>query len=282
MKLRCQVFVAVALGLALAGTAVADVPGGSDKDRSADSELLKQLNARSTDDVDRELFGPDGPKGRPADRPPAKPAEPAADRTGAAQRPLPRPGAAEKAAPLVDIARQMRRVEALIAQAECGQKTQDIQEDILKELEDLLEQTKKRCQGQGECKPGDCKPGTCKPGECKNPQCKNSQCKPGQKKGFGGNVNPGGNPARNPNPQPSQAKVPMPKPTSTPIGSGANPANAKERAALQGTVWGDLPAQQRERMTQLSDEQFLPKYEMLIGDYFRRLAEQKENPSGGR
>jgi hypothetical protein len=276
MKLPWQVFVAAALGLALVGPAVAVVPSGSDKDRPVDQELLKQLNARSTDDVDRELFGPDGPKGKPAARPPgdavapAKPNEPPADRTGGAQRQLPRPGGAEKGAPLVDIARQMRRVEALIAQAECGQKTQDIQEDILKELEDLLEQMKKRCQGQGECKPG-----TCKPGACKNPQCKNS------KKGFGGNVNPGGNPARNPNPQPSQAKVPMPKPTSNPIGSGANPPNAKQRAALQGAVWGDLPAQDRERMTQLPDQQFLPKYETLIGDYFRRLAEQKENPGNG-
>jgi hypothetical protein len=292
MKLRWQAILAAVLGLVLAGTAMAVVPGGTDQDRSADQKLLKQLNARSTDEVDRELFAPDDPKAKPADRPQAntdhlpKPGDSRQDPGERLLRQIERSGIAEKGNPLIGIARQMRKAETLIGQADCGPETQKLQEQILADLEELLKQTKKNCEGQGECKPGD-KPGECKPGECKPGECKQGkkpgECKgvPKPGKGLGGQARPGGNPARNPNPQPGKMVSPPPKPSSQPFGSGANTPDPKELSAAQSTVWGDLPAHQREQMSQaLSDEQFLPKYEMLIGDYFRRLAEQKEN--GGR
>ncbi len=41
-------------------------------------------------------------------------------------------------------------------------------------------------------------------------------------------------------------------------------------------VWGHLPAHVRRHMTDsLADEQFLPKYEQLIEQYFKRLAEEQ-------
>ena len=41
-------------------------------------------------------------------------------------------------------------------------------------------------------------------------------------------------------------------------------------------LWGELPPRQRQQMLQLPVEEFLPKYELLIEEYFRRLAEEKE------
>ena len=38
-------------------------------------------------------------------------------------------------------------------------------------------------------------------------------------------------------------------------------------------VWGHLPARNREQMQSSISEEFLPKYERLIGQYYSRLAE---------
>ena len=41
-------------------------------------------------------------------------------------------------------------------------------------------------------------------------------------------------------------------------------------------LWGELPQHQREQMLQLPIEEFLPKYQLMIEEYFRRLAEEKQ------
>jgi hypothetical protein len=60
-----------------------------------------------------------------------------------------------------------------------------------------------------------------------------------------------------------------------PEGTGRQPA-AQVRLAMEH-YWGSLPARQREQMSQFPPaEDFLPKYEWLLQEYFRRLAEQPE------
>jgi hypothetical protein len=51
--------------------------------------------------------------------------------------------------------------------------------------------------------------------------------------------------------------------------------DADERAAMLRQVWGHLPSRTREQIETPLSEQFLPKYEHLIEDYYRRLAEEK-------
>ena len=41
-------------------------------------------------------------------------------------------------------------------------------------------------------------------------------------------------------------------------------------------LWGQLPLRDREQMLQSSPEQFLPKYELLIEKYYKRLADQQK------
>jgi hypothetical protein len=52
------------------------------------------------------------------------------------------------------------------------------------------------------------------------------------------------------------------------------PDMARMRTLLQD-LWGELPGRQRERMLQLPVEEFLPQYELLIEQYFKRLAEER-------
>ncbi len=40
-------------------------------------------------------------------------------------------------------------------------------------------------------------------------------------------------------------------------------------------VWGRLPPGESAQLLQLPPEEFLPKYEAEIEDYFRRLSEEK-------
>jgi hypothetical protein len=39
-------------------------------------------------------------------------------------------------------------------------------------------------------------------------------------------------------------------------------------------VWGVLPDRVRQQIQDLGDEQFLPEYEQVIRDYYRRLSEK--------
>lgn len=152
--------------------------------------------------------------------------------------------------PLTRIGRQMRSVEELIAKRNVSEPTQELQDRIVADLEKLIK------------------------------QC----CK--QKSSGGGSANqkPAGN---------SRSRVRQPGAGSPREGTTANrPArDASERLGrdearqlelaetkeLMKDEWGKLPDRIREQMLQNPVEQFLPKYEVLIGKYFRRLAEDAED-----
>jgi hypothetical protein len=60
-------------------------------------------------------------------------------------------------------------------------------------------------------------------------------------------------------------------------GDGQGAGAAALRAQID-RLWGSLPERQREQMSQLPGaEEFLPKYEVLLEEYFKRLAEQQDN-----
>ena len=65
----------------------------------------------------------------------------------------------------------------------------------------------------------------------------------------------------------------------------ATPGKAKARRPDMGQmqslvkkIWGELPDTTREQMLEPLVEEFLPKYELLIEEYFRRLAAEQEDP----
>lgn len=50
----------------------------------------------------------------------------------------------------------------------------------------------------------------------------------------------------------------------------------EEQDALIKKAWGNLPPHLRKQISNSSMERFLPKYERLTQEYFRRLAELEE------
>ncbi|MCC6126168.1 MAG: hypothetical protein IT426_14495 [Pirellulales bacterium] len=208
-------------------------------------ELLKQLNEKSTDDVDRELFG-DKTKDRKADDGAGQGGEKLQEQL---RRELGAAAAKEEDHPVLDIARRMMDVQSRIADADGGENVQNEHKKILDELDKLIEQAKKSCKGSGSCSnPGQSSSRT--PG---NPGAKKSGSKPGNK--------PGNKPAQQSSRRPPDMRTVKPDPA--------------EMRNLIKDLWGELPPNVREQMLQNPTEQFVPQYESMIEEYFRKLAEGK-------
>jgi hypothetical protein len=140
----------------------------------------------------------------------------------------------------------MRLAEGLIDENDSGEKTQDIQADIITDLDKLLKRAKKKCQS------------------CASQSQNTAKRKPPEQ------------------PKKSDPKkgTPKPKPATT---SNVKPGNAEgdmpdmgEMMAVIKEVWGELPETERQEMLQQSVEEFLPKYADLIERYFKRLAEDRK------
>jgi hypothetical protein len=58
---------------------------------------------------------------------------------------------------------------------------------------------------------------------------------------------------------------------------GATPMNAQSLETWLKKTWGHLPARLRTPMLNSAVEQFLPQYQALIEDYYRRLAEDQSD-----
>lgn len=216
--------------------------------QAADDSQPKSLDEQLLDDLDTDLL----PKIEPQ---PVKPAEPApndraprGENSGLDEKLLDDLGEGEdielgpEVDPLTQIGRRMRQVETLIDRRDTSARTQDMQKQILRELDMLLEQTKKQCQGA-----------------CQNPSS-SSQPKPS------GLANNQPKPGEQGPPKESTDKLRDPKETK--IGE------AETMDQLVREAWGHLPDKIRAQMQNVTVEQFLPKYEELIEAYYKRLAEE--------
>lgn len=142
--------------------------------------------------------------------------------------------------PLAKIAELMRAVEGRIAQRDTSAETQELQKQIVGDLAALLEQAKK----QGE------------------------QKKPGQGSGAGEDqAGAGGNPTAGP-PRDSTDRIER---------GDAEMAETADVKDVLRRMWGHLPDKVRDQMQSSLSEEFLPKYQRLIEEYYKRLA---ESPAG--
>jgi hypothetical protein len=199
------------------------------------------LDAQLLDGLDKELF-----EGLPP-LAPAKPAE------GGSQAPAPKAGSLAPAAggdeaalefapslPLARIGQQMREVQNRIAARDTSAQTQDAQRAIAADLAALIEQARQQCAACSQA---------------------------GSGSGQGSLAGTSGQP------------VPAPPRDSTDrIEQGTK--EAVETAEVHDLVrrfWGHLPDKLRDEMQSSLSEQFLPKYEQLIEDYYRRLAEDRRS-----
>jgi len=152
---------------------------------------------------------------------------------------------AEKEKPLEELAQRMKQSQQRMRTRDTSAETQSLQKDISDRLARLIEQAEK--QGQ--------------PGGGKEP-----------KSGSGKAGDPGDTEGGSPKPGSAAESTKRVDRTESIEQGSANVQDTIRR------VWGHLPEKMREQMLNSLDDEFLPKYEKLIEQYYQRLAEQ---PAGG-
>ncbi len=265
------IFPVLLVGLiGFANTAVAiaaDGPNPPSTKKSGDNldeQLLKGLSGGLTGDLldgldeKSTVKKPDGNKGEKSDTKPVAPVKGQKTDNPLDQELLKalREGEdiGESGNPLVRIGQKMRSAEELLGQGKETQQARDLQNKIVADLDVLIKQLKQQQQKQksaGEGKPGGSqRSGVNQPG--------------GSKSGSGEGNQASSGPARESTTQLRDGK--------------AEAVDMAEMKKLLKYLWGDLPEKDREALLNSSDDRFLPKYELLLEKYFRRLSEQKAKP----
>jgi hypothetical protein len=145
--------------------------------------------------------------------------------------------------PLVAIGRQMRDVESRLTEQRLDTQTRQLQEKILADLAVLMQECKKQCQGGGS--------------------------KPGSKSGKPGQGSQAGN-----NPA-GQAPNDAARDSMEDLRNRAT--ENKQNGALVNAMkesWGSLPEHARQHLRNMNTDVFLPKYELMLEKYFKRLSEE--------
>jgi hypothetical protein len=155
---------------------------------------------------------------------------------------------------LARVGQSMQQAESLLARKESTsstgalQQATVVQQEAVDQLDKLIVELSKQCQG-GQCQPTDGQP---KPSQ-------RSQPKPGK---SSSNTGRGQTAARDSNARLDQ--------------TSAQPVDKADREALVKDLWGHLPARSREQMLQSFSDEFLPKYELEIEQYYRGLSEDSD------
>lgn len=172
----------------------------------------------------------------------------------------------EELDPLHDLGRRMKTVRGLLEGQNTSDKTQRMQREIVQDIDRLIEQARKQCA----CR----KPSAGSSSLAKNspPSGKGTPDKPSARPDeTASSRSPAGQSAVG-QPQVSQSR-PATEPTDPADAQRADGAG-DELTRMLKDVWGHLPARVREQMQNASREQSLSKYDRLIEQYYRRLAEQ--------
>ena len=154
---------------------------------------------------------------------------------------------------LARVRNDMRRAEILLGHPAAVPTTihqaGDVQKRVVAQLDELIAELSKQCQGgQGQ--------------QSNNPAPKPSQRSEAKSNKPSRATSPGKSPARD---------------SSDPLNRADTQAVDKgEVDELVKHLWGHLPERSREQVLQSFSDEFLPKYELEIEQYYRRLSEEQE------
>ena len=187
------------------------------------------------------------PRGQAAERPTAQPP------TAATPQP-----AASQLVPLATIERGMQNAQSLLAQSAMEgsigafKLAHSKQQDVVNQLDELIAQLSKQCQCQG--------------GQCDKPPSPNQAGKP--KPGSTPGATAGKSAARDSTDR-------LDRTSAKSVDAGDIDNTVKE-------LWGHLPERSREQMLQSFSDEFLPKYQTEIEQYYRRLSEDQKTDDYSR
>lgn len=264
MFLICRL---IAAGILIAAPTLAwaqDAPGAQGGGSSLDAQLLEDLGSDLLEGLGDVSEGPAPPKSSSKTSP-----ESLSDTQPAQPRKTPTPldegfleqvegedigaeNTADDENPLIRIERKMRLVEKRLAQRDATAGTQNLQKQIAQELKSLIEQIQQQQQQQSQNQ------------QNSRQQQQSASSSRQQNQQSNASSNPSNQAADKPAEDSEErlGKVDDEK---------IKPEDLRE---LFQRAWGHLPPRVREQMQAAAQEQFLPKYEMLIEEYFQRLAEQ--------
>ncbi|UUO08069.1 hypothetical protein M4951_07060 [Blastopirellula sp. J2-11] len=173
--------------------------------------------------------------------------------------------------PLVNIGRQMQTVQDRIGQGQAEDNTLALQRSIIEQLNDLIDQANQQQQQQQSQQQNQ-----------QQQQQQNQQQQQSQQQGQQQPQNGGSQPQ----PQEGEGEEQMSQQQreNEQANDSSDQVQDREyqllpleaRGALIKEVWGQLPERVRQQLQNASVEKFLPKYERLTEEYFRRLAEQEQ------
>lgn len=156
------------------------------------------------------------------------------------------------------ISTKMRDAETLIAENKTSTRTQDLQRDISKELDDLIKELEQQARQQQQQRSSSSRG---RPGSQRGKQ--KQQGKAGQQME--------GNSASENAQSPNSTEVLKDRETKR--------EDLKSVQSLIKDVWGHLPERMRQQMMQSHSDKFLPKYEDQIKAYFNSLLKEQQKGS---
>lgn len=154
--------------------------------------------------------------------------------------------------PLRQIGQKMHRAEKLLAGKNLEQKVQTLQKEIVSDLDRMLEKARRQMRQSSS---SSTREQLARRDQAAQP---NAQTPAG-----GGKPSESNSPARD-----SEARLQERSPE--------RPDSRKTRELVQ-ELWGHLPERDRQQVINSTMENFIPKYELLIKEYFKRLTDAKRD-----
>jgi hypothetical protein len=190
---------------------------------------------------------------------------------------------------LARVARNMESSEDRLKNRDPGEKTRAIQDQILKDLDDLIKkaQEQENQQSSSQKSNSSSQAGSSTSRQSRRSQTSQEQRKSGQLQQQAGQQKAEENASAQKKDGSQQGKQASGKQNNTDTvrkddkgggntGGGGNNASQKKNtiADLFRDVWGHLPEQKRQEMDAYSRERFMPRYDELLRQYYRTLSEQ--------
>jgi hypothetical protein len=188
------------------------------------------------------------------------------------EEPLPEEDPEEKAQEILGrVSKNMRAAEDRLDKKDAGNATQQLQRDILKDLDELIAQSGRQQQQQQQQQQQEQQ-------QQQDRQQAARQQRAGSQRAQGQRQQQ----AKGSRSQQNTAMARQPTPTTrTTQPQAGDPRNARSRpegmnkiADLYKDVWGHLPETLRQEMDQYAREQFMPKYQDLLKQYYATVAEK--------
>jgi hypothetical protein len=245
---RLSLLFAMTCLVGVASVVICRQPAWAQPPSPLDEELLEGLGSDPLDPVDRNSAQPGAPGGEEGGDASRGEDEEWQERL---RRELGAAAEKESDNPLLEIARKMRDAQGRLDQHDAGSTTQIVQKEIVDGLEKLIDQARKAAK----------------------------QCAGGQSRAQAVAARkPVGQPPAGGEPEggrPSDPRAGESSPRPRAASQRPRQPDLEQVRAIIKELWGELPQREREQMLESPPEEFLPKYELLIEEYFRRLSEEK-------